>query len=289
MRMASQERICKLPCFQRITDISVLADGLTNENFKVTDAMGSYVVRFSTDIEILGIDREVELNCLTTASAIGISPPIIYSADGVLVTQFVPGASLTPETAPSEEVLRAVVNTLHVLHDPLHELRGRVHFVSPLQSISKHLAVIEEHQIPLDGDINYFRTVTRTLYSSLPAYVPTLCHADLVGANVIFDGSKSWLIDWEYAGMGDPLFDLGWFSVANELTKESCDLLLQLYFGIKADRMSNPFTAMQILCALRDALWGVVQTHSSNLDLDYHEHARKHFEIFRSLLSTYSN
>lgn len=285
--MTPQERIGSLPCFQEIKDIAALTAGLTNTNFKVTDERGSYVVRFASDIKILGIDREVELNCSSAAAAIGVSPDIVYAAEGVVVTRFVDGATLTPSSAASEEVLRALVNSLHILHDPLHELRGRVHFVSPLQSISKHIAAIYEHKIPLDGDINYYRTVTRSLYSSLPAYVPSLCHADLVGANIIFDGRKVWLIDWEYAGMGHPLFDLGWFSVANELPEEACEMLLHLYFGAAADRMSKPFVAMQILCALRDALWGVVQTHESTLDLDYHEHARRHFEIFKSLLSAH--
>lgn len=287
--MEPRERISNLPCFHGIKEIVPLTSGLTNEIFRVTDGSGCYVARFADDIKILGIDREVELNCLKTAAAVGIAPPILYTADGVIVMEFVDGDTLTPESAGREEVLRALVNGLHVLHDPLHELGGRVHFVSPLQSISKHIAAINEHNIPVTGDINYFRTVARTLYGSLPAYVPALCHADLVGANIIFNGKKLWLIDWEYSGMGDPLFDLGWFSVANELSGEACELLLHLYFGAKAERMSNPFGAMRILCALRDALWAVVQTYGSSLDLDYHEHARKYFDIFRSLLSCYGH
>ena len=44
------------------------------------------------------------------------------------------------------------------------------------------------------------------------------CHNDLLNANFIDDGARIRIIDWEYAGMGDPFFDLGNFSINHELT-----------------------------------------------------------------------
>ncbi len=279
-----RENISNLPCFRDVSDVAVLPGGLTNQNFKVTDAIGSYVVRFPSDVAHLGIDREVELSCLKNAQSIGVAPHLIYSDTGVLVTSFVEGASLTDETANRRDVLYAVVNAFKQLHVPLHDLHGRIFFVSPYRSITEHIRTIRKHIIPIDGDIEQYSAMTRKLYSSLPPFVPVLCHADLVGGNVIFDGQKAWLIDWEYAGMGDPLFDLGWFAVANNLSEDSCRLMLESYYGKQDKQTWSSFNAMRILCALRDALWGVVQTHGSALDLDYGEHARKYFAVYEELI-----
>ena len=279
-----REKIHSLPCFRDVSDVVVLPGGLTNQNFKVIDATGSYVVRFSSDVVHLGIDREVELCCLKNVESIGVAPHLVYSESGVLVTSFVEGASLTDESANRRAVLFAVVNAFKQLHNPLHDLHGRIFFVSPYRSITEHIRTIREHNIPIDGDLEQYSAVTRKLYSSLPPFVPVLCHADLVGGNVIFDGKKAWLIDWEYAGMGDPLFDLGWFAVGNNLSEDSCRFMLDNYCEEQDEHTWSSFNAMRILCALRDALWGVVQTHGSALDLDYGEHARKYFEIYEKLM-----
>src|SRR5207244_9801746 len=60
---------------------------------------------------------------------------------------------------------------------------------------------------------------------------PRPCHNDLLNANFIDDGNRSWIVDWEYAGMGDPFFDLGNFAVNNELDEEAEHALLSAYAG----------------------------------------------------------
>lgn len=285
MKMLELQNIGALPCFQDIVEISALPGGLTNQNFKVIDATGSYVVRFWADNELLGLDSNVELSCLRNATAVGVAPQIAYAADGVIVTHFVDGKTLSDELAQREDVLCAVVDALKQLHNPLHELQGRLSSVSPFRSITSHIAAIEKHKIKLDGATEDYMDQAKEIYERLPPFTPTLCHGDLVGGNIIFDGNKAWLIDWEYGGVGDPLFDLGWFSVANNLlSDDACSTLLSLYYGETNEDLRNNLRIMQTLCALRDALWGVVQTHGSMLDIDYHAHANKYFALYESLL-----
>lgn len=279
-------RISDLPCFKHVLNVEALTCGLTNESFKVTDSDGVFVTRFSCDIAILGISREIEVNCHKSAAALGITPEIVFSEPGVLVYRYVDGETLTPETAGTDLVLEAVVDSLKILHNPMSEPHGRLFFVSPYHSIVKHARAIREHRIHMRRDLEQYMSITSKLYDRLPASTPSLCHADLVGENIVFDGTKAWLIDWEYGGIGDPHFDLGWFSVASELSVESCHKLLRLYYGRDSDERFGAFNDMRILCALRDALWGVVQTHNSSLDNDYQAHAEKYFAVFDSLLSS---
>jgi thiamine kinase-like enzyme len=279
-------RIHELPCFKDIVEISALSGGLTNQIFKVIDASGAYVVRFASDRDILGIDKTVELTCLQNAAALGVAPGITYSDENVIVTHFVEGETLTDDLAQRNDVLAAVVETLKHLHNPLHELHGRLYSVSPFRSITSHIAAIEQHKIEFDGNIQNYVAITKDLCAKLPPFTPTLCHADLVGGNIIFDGNKAWLIDWEYGGIGDPLFDLGWFSVANNLlSEEDCNSLLNLYYGKTNPDSFKNLRVMQTLCALRDALWAIVQKHGSTLDVDYSAHARKYFALHERLLS----
>ena len=100
------------------------------------------------------------------------------------------------------------------------------------------------------------------------------CHNDLLALNFIDDGERTWIVDWEYAGMGDPYFDLANFAVNNGLDPEGEALLLDAYGG------GDPraLTLMRFMSDFREAMWGVVQQGISTLDFDYVEYAQQHFD-----------
>ena len=87
------------------------------------------------------------------------------------------------------------------------------------------------------------------------------------------------IVDWEYAGMGDPFFDLGNFAVNNELADADEDRLLEAYFGEPATpRRRAALKLFRFMSDFREAMWGVVQTSVSELDFDFTEYADKHFK-----------
>ena len=95
------------------------------------------------------------------------------------------------------------------------------------------------------------------------------CHNDLLNANFIDDGARIRIIDWEYAGMGDPFFDLGNFSINHELTPDEDEILLAAYDGsVRPDRLAR-LTLMRIVSDFREAMWGVLQQGVSTLDVDF--------------------
>jgi thiamine kinase-like enzyme len=99
------------------------------------------------------------------------------------------------------------------------------------------------------------------------------CHNDLLAANFIRDGERLWIVDWEYAGMGDPAFDLANFSVNHELDADGDCELLDAYGG--ADPAIHML--MRFMSDFREAMWGVVQEAVSSLDFDFDEYAGEHF------------
>jgi len=95
----------------------------------------------------------------------------------------------------------------------------------------------------------------------------------LLNANFIDDGMRLWLVDWEYAGMGDPFFDLGNFAVNHELTEEGEHALLTAYGSDDGDAV----VLMRFMSDFREAMWGIVQLGISELDFDFAAYAEEHF------------
>jgi len=113
---------------------------------------------------------------------------------------------------------------------------------------------------------------------------PRPCHNDLLLANWLDDGERLWIIDWEYAAMGDIFFDLGNFAVHHQLSDAEEGALLQAYFG-RATREANArLRLMKIISDLREAMWAVVQTTISTLDYDFVAYGRKHFDRYAAQL-----
>ena len=86
-------------------------------------------------------------------------------------------------------------------------------------------------QATLPRDIDRILDDITMLSWRVAPFRPVLCHNDMLPANLIDDGSRLWLLDWEYAGAGHPLFDLAHVSTANSLSLEQQSALLDAYPG----------------------------------------------------------
>ncbi len=117
------------------------------------------------------------------------------------------------------------------------------------------------------------RALLGTPLSMLP------CHNDLLNANFIDDGERIRIVDWEYAGMGDPFFDLGNFSINHELTPVEDLALLAAYDQTDAPDLARlaRLTLMRLVSDFREAMWGVLQQGISTLDVDFVAYADEHF------------
>jgi thiamine kinase-like enzyme len=104
------------------------------------------------------------------------------------------------------------------------------------------------------------------------------CHNDLLNANFIDDGQRIRIVDWEYAGMGDPFFDLGNFSINHELAPEEDAILLAAYERTARPDRAARLELMRVMSDFREAMWGVLQQGISSLDVDFRAYAAEHFD-----------
>ena len=113
-------------------------------------------------------------------------------------------------------------------------------------------------------------------------------HNDLLPANLIDDGARLWLIDWDYAGFNSPLFDLGGLASNNGLNEVQEGAMLAAYFDRAPDAaLWRSYRAMKAAAALREALWSMISEIHSDLDFDFSDYSQKNLTSFRAALADF--
>lgn len=204
-----------------------LHGGFSNHAWRVDGAGGPWYARLNAaDSEALGVDRASECAMLTTVGVAGLAPPVLACepANRLLVTRFVDAQPWTADQAARETNLERVGVLLRQLHQlPVAGTIAPMNWPAQARRLAAQLA-----EAPGDADVHR-RAVGVLQQVEARAFVPTLCHHDLHHLNVLDDGARLWLVDWEYGGRGDPLFDLAGFISMNGLGPVATGTLIEAY------------------------------------------------------------
>jgi len=262
-----------------------LSGGITNRNFLVEAAgrRDRYVIRLAgNDTHLLGISREVEHAATVAAAGVGVGPEVtaFIRPEGYLVTRFIEGSPVSDEAVHRPETIARVAASLRRIHDG-PAIPGL--FV-PLRIVEAYRALALARGVPIPPEYEHAASIGRRIEQSFLANPVEMrpCHNDLLNANFIDDGKRIRIVDWEYAGMGDPFFDLGNFSINHELTADEDAMLLAAYDEDpkRKDRVARlaRLTLMRVVSDFREAMWGVLQQGISTLDVDFVAYAGEHFD-----------
>ena len=254
-----------------------LEGGITNRNFRVTLGAAEYVVRRpGKDTTLLGIDRSAERGATEAAAALGFAPAVVGEVDGCLITQYV-----TCHTLSQQEVADAaeeIARLLRSFHDSGLQLSSSF-WVSTL--LGDYAAIVARRGGTLSESYRDAMRSTARIEAALGRPRPRPSHNDLLPGNIIRAraSERIMIVDWEYAGMGDPRFDLGNLSVNNGFGEDEDERLLGAYHGVApSDAQRAALKLVRILSDVREAAWGVVQSVLSELDFDFARYASEHFE-----------
>jgi thiamine kinase-like enzyme len=278
------EAIAALPCWSGWVEVAPLPGGLTNHNYLVTDRTHQkFVVRQGQDIPIHGIMRFNELAAAQAAFAAGVGPQVIHASAGFMVSRYVPGTVLTPTRVQDEQMLRRIAELLRRCHCDIPQyFQGPALIFWVFQVIRGYMAPLRaaKDQTQREG-LDHFVTIAHHLEAAVGPVTIGFGHNDLLAANLIDDGSRLWLIDWDYAGFNSPLFDLANLASNNQLSGELEQLLLEAYFerGVSTP-IHRGFDAMLCASLLREVLWARVSGLSSTIDFDYRQYAEDYRQRF---------
>jgi thiamine kinase-like enzyme len=273
----------------RSWSVTELPGGLTNVNLRVTTHDGlepalDVVVRCSQgDPGLLGIDREAEhLNTVAAADAGAGAPVVEFRPDlAMLVIGFLPGRALVDADFGDEAVMGRAADAVRRLHaGPRFHDADPSRFGDMFARQATYLATVRERGFRLPARYQEYAgawdDVRRALAASPRPTVP--CNNDLLAANFIDDGTRCWLIDYEYSGNNDACFELGNTAAECGFDAELTEAWTAAYFG-SPTRADLARVRLQSLCSWYGwSLWGFIQAAASPLDFDFWSWGLERFE-----------
>jgi thiamine kinase-like enzyme len=286
MALTVEEAISRIPQWTNADDLKVspLDGGITNSNFRVDTGGESFALRIAgADTDLLGINREYEYAANLVAGKMGIAPEVIYviEPEGYLVTRFITARPFPPEEITQPENLRRVMEVVRKIHS-MPDIPGNF---SVFRTVENYAETARRYNVEFPEEFDWLIERMNEAEAALLTEPEPLrpCHNDLLNANFLID-DRIYILDWEYAGMGDLFFDLANFSDHHELSDEQDQWLLKCYFGNVTDKQTAHLKIMKVLSDLREAMWALVQIGISELDFDYRGYANKFFaRVFENI------
>jgi thiamine kinase-like enzyme len=258
-----------------------LEGGITNRNYTATFGERDYVIRVpGRDTSLLGIDREAEAIANRAAAEVGVAPPVAATLTDppVFVTEFLEGRALDAKELRRVETLSDIADALRAVHGIDTELKTSF---SPFRVVEEYAVTTRERGGAVPERFAEALSCAQRIEAAFSGseHVPVPCHNDLLAANFICADERVYIVDWEYAGMGDRFFDLANFAVNNELGEGGEDTFLAAYFESppSAAQLAS-LQLMRFMSDFREAMWGVVQCVVSDLAFDFAGYAERHFD-----------
>lgn len=279
-----------VPGFQGVTQADAITrlGGLTNLVHRVDIGQRSVIVRIPGAGTEAYIDRAVEAHNAQAAAHAGVSPELLLAdpSTGVMVTRTVPGIqTMTPALFRSRKGSPARAGkALATLHGSGERFDFRFELFA---KIDEYLAVLSTRDVDLPEGYHAVVAAAEPVKAALAKADPPLapCHCDPLCENFLDDGEVMWIVDWEYSGMNDPLWDLGDLSVEAGMDAGQEAELLHAYFGRapSAAEMGR-IVIYKAMCDLLWTLWGLIQHSDGNPADDFWAYATGRFERCKALM-----
>ncbi len=275
--------IAALPMLDRAAAPERLG-GLTNRVYRVGDA----VLRLPGKGTEAYIDRQAEAVAARAAAAAGVSPQVLHvePATGIMVTRLIPEAvTMTPEGFAARPGAPARAGQVFArLHGSGARFPTRFELFA---MIDDYLRLLAPRDVSLPEGYHDVLGEAQAVRAALSRRDLPLapCHCDPLCENFLDTGERMWVVDWEYSGMNDPMWDLGDLSVEAAFSEAQEEEMLAAYFGQEpqpGDR--GRMVAYKAMCDLLWTLWGLIQFSDGNPADDFRAYADTRFARCRALM-----
>ncbi|MVX63923.1 winged helix-turn-helix transcriptional regulator [Clostridium chromiireducens] len=242
-----------------ITEV-VPAGGMTNKNYKISVKENKYILRVAGVGTEQMINRSTEMfnSAIASEKGYNVEVPYFNLETGVKISKFIENAeTLTHRSIKKEENLKQVTSILRDLHECI-DFHMDNEF-NMFRELEKYENILRKDDGNFFDDYDEVREKVMALEEELKVcnrvFVPS--HNDLVSENLVKDTEgRIYLIDWEYSGINDDMWDLAALSLENEFSEDDIELMFRLYFkGKEADNDSRRRLLIHQIC--QDFLWAV--------------------------------
>jgi len=263
--------------------------GLTNQVYRVDCGERRYALRLPGKGTEEYIDREVEMHNARVAARAGVSAEVIHadSDSGVMLTVYIDDSvTMTPaEFARREGSAARAGEALRRMHEFPEAFRFRFELFA---MIDDYLAILDQRKAELPPGYATVVESAAPVRAALQRHPAQLapCHCDPLCENFLDDGERMWIVDWEYSGMNDPLWDLGDLSVEAGFSAAQDMEMMRAYCAreplpAEVGRM----VIYKAMCDLLWTLWGLIQHSDGNPAEDFWAYSIGRFERCKALMA----
>jgi thiamine kinase-like enzyme len=284
----TEDRIRALPCWNGSIEIAILKGGISNESYVVRDAVGRHVVRFGHDYPFHHVSREREIMTARAAHAAGFAPEVRYAEPGVMVSAFLDAKTFAGADVVRER--RRVAELLRRFHDSMPKHVSGAGFIFWVFHVIRDYArTLEAGESRLMPELPRYLALAEELEAAQAPLPVIFGHNDLLPANILDDGKRLWLIDFEYAGFNTAMFDLAGTTSNAGFSPDHTDEFLAAYFGqLPTAEIKRSHAAMQCASLLREAMWSMVsELHLSAPGADYETYTQENLGRLDKALDHY--
>lgn len=280
------------PGFENIKDADcsiTRLGGLTNLVHLVETSADSVIVRIPGEGTEEYIDRKVEAHNAVAAERAGVSPKVLWADgdSGIMVSTAIRDAeTMSPDLFRTRAGSPARAGEAFA---KLHNSGETFEFHFELFSmIEDYLKLLSTKDVELPDGYHDIVEAAQPVKWALAASPATLapCHCDPLCENFLDDGERMWIVDWEYSGMNDPLWDLSDLSVEAGMNEEQDMELLHAYFGHPPTAAQHGRVIMyKAMCDLLWTLWGLIQHADGNPAEDFWAYSTGRFDRCKKLMN----
>lgn len=211
--------------------IERINNGYTNFNYKVDYNNKEYILRIPGIASALFVNRKIEKEIYKGIDKYDIADKVIYIDDsGIKLSEFIPSASAI-DINNDQDVLNAMK-----MYNKLHNIDFKVDYdISIVNVLKNYMGILDKYNIRFIydkiEDYDNIKNKCNKIIDFINSYnrPKVLCHGDAASVNVLKANNDYRLIDFEYAGMADPLTDIALFSVFSDFNIEQVKEIFKKY------------------------------------------------------------
>jgi len=286
--MEMNTRIWVLPIWHGPVEPKPLKGGLSNQSYTVEDRGRKFVVRFGHDYPFHHVYRTREVMTAKAAHAAGFAPEVRYASPGVIVSAYIDGKTFTGEDVRAN--IAPVADMVKRFHTEMpHHLSGPGFAFWVFHVIRDYARTLRDGGSRMRDQLSSYVQLGEELERTQPPLPIVFGHNDFLPANILHDGERLWLIDFEYAGFSTAMFDLaGLASNAGFSAEQSEELLARYFGGTPGPEIARAHAAMQCASLLREAMWSMVsELHLTANNVDYVAYTHENLARLEIALDSY--